>query len=141
MPNRAHEPFPGRARPRPSWLGLARISGPGHVNALGALFAAQAAESPMVLLSDHAALYTSACRRICSMKHVAPATQSGIHETTRTGLPAIVKPVKPPASVAGVGASQIGLPIASDMLRHSPSVFSVHQIGSASGILFRQLKL
>jgi acetolactate synthase-1/2/3 large subunit len=38
--------------------GVAMVTGgPGHVNALGALFAAQAAESPMVLLSGHAATW------------------------------------------------------------------------------------
>jgi acetolactate synthase-1/2/3 large subunit len=38
--------------------GIAMVTGgPGHVNALGALFAAQAAESPMVLLSGHAATW------------------------------------------------------------------------------------
>ncbi|MFG3593146.1 thiamine pyrophosphate-binding protein [Bradyrhizobium sp. RDI18] len=38
--------------------GVAMVTGgPGHVNALGALFAAQAAESPVVLLSGHAATW------------------------------------------------------------------------------------
>ena len=38
--------------------GVAMVTGgPGHVNALGALFAAQGAESPMVLLSGHAATW------------------------------------------------------------------------------------
>jgi acetolactate synthase-1/2/3 large subunit len=38
--------------------GIAMVTGgPGHVNALGALFAAHAAESPMVLLSGHAATW------------------------------------------------------------------------------------
>ena len=38
--------------------GVAMVTGgPGHVNALGALYAAQAAESPMVLLSGHAATW------------------------------------------------------------------------------------
>lgn len=38
--------------------GVAMVTGgPGHVNALGALFAAHAAESPMVLLSGHAATW------------------------------------------------------------------------------------
>jgi acetolactate synthase I/II/III large subunit len=45
----------GRMTGRP---GVAMVTGgPGHVNALGALFAAQAAESPMVLLSGHAATW------------------------------------------------------------------------------------
>ncbi|MBR0907363.1 thiamine pyrophosphate-binding protein [Bradyrhizobium liaoningense] len=38
--------------------GVAMVTGgPGHINALGALFAAQAAESPLVLLSGHAATW------------------------------------------------------------------------------------
>ncbi len=38
--------------------GIAMVTGgPGHVNAVGALFAARAAESPMVLLSGHAATW------------------------------------------------------------------------------------
>jgi acetolactate synthase-1/2/3 large subunit len=74
--------------------GVAMVTGgPGHVNALGALFAAQAAESPMVLLSGHAATWElgrGGFQEIRQADMAAPVTKASWTATSAAGLGADV---------------------------------------------------
>jgi acetolactate synthase-1/2/3 large subunit len=69
--------------------GVAMVTGgPGHVNAVGALFAALASESPMVLLSGHAATWElgrGGCQELRQAEMAAPVTKaSWTAESTAT---------------------------------------------------------
>src|SRR5437868_14802877 len=60
--------------------GIALVTGgPGHANAVGALFTARGAESPMVLLSGHAATWEigrGGFQELCQADMAAPVTKA-----------------------------------------------------------------
>src|SRR5215472_17684827 len=77
-----------------SEAGVALVTGgPGHANAVGALYTALAAESPMVLLSGHAATWELGCggfQELRQAEMAAPVSKSSWTAKSAAGLAADV---------------------------------------------------
>lgn len=98
--------------------GVAMVTGgPGHANAIGALFAARAAESPMVLLSGHAATWElgrGGFQEIKQAEMAAPVTKASWTSSSIRTLPQDIHEAMHIAAAGRPGPVHVSLP--SDIL-------------------------
>ncbi|HRD77654.1 MAG TPA: thiamine pyrophosphate-binding protein [Hyphomicrobiaceae bacterium] len=126
--------------------GIAMVTGgPGHANAVGALYTALCAESPMVLLSGHAGtdeIGRGGFQEIRQAEMAAPVAKASWTAASAEGLGADVSRAMALAVYGRPGPVHVSLP--SDLLDHavaltpgrvSPGVPSAARAGAPSGVV------